>query len=72
MVHEVGLIHRIGMYAKTGTSQNWYLGPNLRTVLLGLSHLCSRLWARLGAGALRLLYFLSFYNRPDSLIRMPL
>ena len=32
----------------------------------------SRSWACLGAGALRLLYFLSFYNRPSSLISMPL
>ena len=38
---------------------------NGRTVLQGLSHLYK-------AGAICLLYVLSFYNRPDSLISTPL
>ena len=45
---------------------------NGRTVLQTLSHLYSRPWVGLNAGALCLLYVLSFYNRPDFLISTPL
>ena len=41
------------------------------TVLRDSGTSISRSWACLCAGALRFLYFLSFYNRPGSLISMP-
>ena len=45
---------------------------NGHTVLCGLSHLLFPFLGSPSTGALHLLYFLSFYNHPDSLVLMPL
>ena len=69
----------------TGRSRGEYKGPestapssaifsgSVVVPYSGDSRTCiSHSWACLCAGALRLLYFLSFYNCPGSLISMPL
>ena len=60
--------HRRSLFPVVAWQQNG------RTVLQGLSHLYfpSLGGSNINAGALYLLYVLSFYNRPDSLFSTPL